>query len=210
MAKNLIPRKLHYVWMGRGEKPDKIKYCMESWHKHLKGWEIIEWNEDNFPLNKYPFALKAYRRKRWAFVSDVARLYALYTEGGVFVDADVEIVKSLDRFLAHRAFTGHETQQLTLAAVMGAEKRHPWIEYLLKYYDNRPYDETPNTQIVSRLNKPLIERQDKYGYTYLRDGVVIYPVEYFASFDHKRLKVIHHPNAYAYHHFAGSWTGRQQ
>ncbi len=208
MAKKIIPRILHTAWFGRNEKPDKIKFCMESWKKYLPHWSIIEWNEDNFDLSLFPFAQEAYKRKRWAFVSDIVRLKCLFDHGGVYVDSDVEILKSLERFLIHRAFTGHETSQLTLAATMGAEQGHPWIKYLLNYYDNRPYDETPNTQIVSRLNKPFIESENKYGFTFLKNDVWIYPVEYFASFDHKNLKIIPHENAYTYHHFCGSWLGR--
>jgi hypothetical protein len=79
---------------------------------------------------------------------------------------------------------------------------------LLDYYTDRPYDETPNTQIVSMLNRPLIERENQYGFKWLKDDVWIYPVQYFASFDHKNLRVIPHENAYAYHHFCGSWTSR--
>lgn len=204
----MIPRILHYAWFGVNEKPEIVKYCIESWKKHLKGWEIVEWNENNFPLEEFPFALTAFKRKRYAFVSDIVRLKCLLDHGGVYVDSDVEIVKPLNRFLKHRAFTGHETNDLTLAAVMGAEKEHPWIKYLLDYYDGRPYDETPNTQIVSKLNKPLITGQSRFGYKWLKDDVWIYPKEFFASYDHFNLKIIPHPNAHAYHHFAGTWLGR--
>jgi mannosyltransferase OCH1-like enzyme len=127
MAKKIIPRILHTAWFGGAEKPDKIKMCMESWKRHLPNWEFIEWNENNFDLSPFPFAQEALRRKRYAFVADIVRLKCLLDNGGVYVDADVEILKSLDRFLVHRAFTCHETSNLTLSATMGAEKNHPWL-----------------------------------------------------------------------------------
>lgn len=76
-----IPKKIHYVWVGGKEKPKDIKRCMKTWKKHLDGYEIIEWNEDNFDINSHPFVKAAYEAKKWAFVSDYIRAYALYNEG---------------------------------------------------------------------------------------------------------------------------------
>lgn len=207
MAKKIIPRIIHTCWFGDAPKPPKILMCLESWKKHLSNYEIMEWNENNFDLSQFPFAQEAFKRKRYAFVTDVVRLWALKTYGGVYMDGDVLVLKSFDRFLSHRAFTGHETSELTVTATMGAEKNHPWINRLLSYYDNRSYSETTNTQIITNMNKPLIERKS-HGFTYLRDGVVIYPVHTFANFDHKKLVPIPHPEAYAHHLYAGSWLGR--
>ena len=52
---NQIPKKIHYVWVGGNEKPKDIKKCMNSWKEHLKGYEVIEWNESNFDMESHPF-----------------------------------------------------------------------------------------------------------------------------------------------------------
>jgi hypothetical protein len=170
-------------------------------------FEIIEWNETNFDVNCCPYVKKAYETKKWAYVTDVARLKVIEQCGGIYIDADVQIIKPLDRFLQYRAFTGSETNELTLTAVMGSEPGHPWIQYIMRYYENAvfdPYRLIPNTRIVTALSRPFIERQN-YGFTYLKDGVVIFPITYFAGYDHQQFKPIVTEDTYSIHHFAGTW-----
>lgn len=210
MQRNLIPKKLHYCWFGGNEKPELIKKCIETWRQVMPEYEIIEWNENNFDVNCCNYVRNAYIHKKWAYVTDYVRLFCLDQMGGIYLDADVQVIKPLDRFLQYRAFTGHETDELMLAAVMGAEPGHPWIKYLLNYYHTvgfNPNYLVPNTRTVTALSRPLIERQN-YGFTYLKDGVVIFPVTYFAGFDHQQLKPILTEDTYSIHHFAGTWIGR--
>ena len=93
MAKNKIPKIIHYCWFGKKEKPEIVKKCINSWTDKLKEYEIIEWNEDNFEMNSNRFITEAYRLGKYAFVSDYVRLYALYEYGGIYLDTDVEIYK---------------------------------------------------------------------------------------------------------------------
>ena len=86
LGDNMIPKKIHYIWFGKGEKNERVKTCIESWKKYMPDYEIIEWNEDNFDINYNDFTKKAYANKKWAFVSDVARLWVLYNEGGIYID----------------------------------------------------------------------------------------------------------------------------
>lgn len=204
-----IPKHIFYCWFGRGPKPDKILRCMESWQKHLPDYEITEINEDNFDVNICQYTRQAYSSMKYAFVTDICRLQALYDFGGIYLDADVEVLKPLDGFLFHRCFTGHETNRLMLAAVMGSEPKHPWIKFLLDYYMKLELRYIPNTQIVTDLSYPLIVGEGN-GFRYLRDDVAIYPIETFAAFDHHNLKPMPTENSYAIHHFCGSWTGRSQ
>ena len=104
----MIPKKIHYIWFGKGEKNERIKTCIESWKKYLPDYEIIEWTEDNFDININDFAKLAYDNKKWAYVSDVARLWILYNEGGIYMDTDVELYKPLDEFLNEEGFIGFE------------------------------------------------------------------------------------------------------
>ncbi|MBQ4264933.1 MAG: hypothetical protein IJB85_05425 [Clostridia bacterium] len=78
-----IPRVIHYCWFGYGEKTELMKRCMESWKKYCPDWKIVEWNEDNFDVSLCPYTEKAYREKRWAFLSDVARLFVVLEWGGI-------------------------------------------------------------------------------------------------------------------------------
>ena len=78
----MIPKKLHYIWFGKKEKPEFVQFCINSWKKTLPDFEIIEWNEDNFDFAQNTFAREAYEQKKWAFVSDYARAKILHQEGG--------------------------------------------------------------------------------------------------------------------------------
>ena len=104
----MIPKKIHYCWFGRSKMPELALKCIASWKKYLPDYEIKEWNEDNFDLELYPYVREAYNNRKFAFVTDVVRLYALYTEGGIYMDTDVEVLKPLDCFLNHQAFSGFE------------------------------------------------------------------------------------------------------
>ena len=122
-----IPKIIHYVWVGNNEKPKDIKRCMETWKKHLKDYEIIEWNEKNFDIDSNKFVKEAYEARKWAYVSDYIRAYAIYNYGGIYLDTDVLVVESLDSLLDNRAFVGYENPQYPFTAVFGAEKNHPFI-----------------------------------------------------------------------------------
>lgn len=130
----MIPKKIHYCWFGRGQMPELAKKCIESWKKYLPDYEIKEWNEDNFDLNAYPYVREAYDNRKFAFVTDVVRLYALYTEGGIYMDTDVEVLKSLDGFLHHVAFSGFEDDHNIPSGIMASEKGGKWAKDNLDYY----------------------------------------------------------------------------
>lgn len=201
----MIPKVIHYVWLGKGEKNDRIKHCIESWKKYMPDYEIKEWNEDNFDINYNDFTKKAYEEKKYAFVSDVIRLYALYTEGGIYMDTDVEVYKSLDDFLNQEGFTGFEDIHYPCTATMGCIKGNPIIKLFLDYYNcidfiNYPnwqdfitYQET-NTCIMSNILSLLGVDRDKNIEQHIKH-FSIYPQSYFFTKD----------EGYTYHSFGGSW-----
>lgn len=128
-----IPKVIHFVWFGNNPYPTKIENCIKTWEK-LEGYTIKRWDESNFPFEKYPFAKKAYENKKWAFVSDVARLHAVYTEGGIYLDSDVEVLKSFDDLLEYDGFFGIEDSRMISNAIMGGKKGNPLIGLLLRWY----------------------------------------------------------------------------
>ena len=102
----MIPKILHYCWFGKKKLPALAKKCIASWKKYCPDYELILWNEDNFDLNSNTYVREAYDSGKFAFVTDYVRLWALYRYGGIYMDTDVEVIKSLDKFLVHPAFSG--------------------------------------------------------------------------------------------------------
>lgn len=196
----MIPRKLHYCWFGGGRKPDLVQFCMNSWRQHCPDYEIVEWNEDRFDVEGSEVASEAYRRRKFAFVTDVARAHALHSEGGVYVDSDVEIRRNFDCFLEHHAFSGFQQKGIPFTAVWGSVQGHSFAEKVLDYYshvDPARVIDTPNTWFT----RDILERD--YGVDSDRDvrqdcadGMVIYPSQTFCA---------NLPANFSVHHFAGSW-----
>lgn len=206
-----IPRILHYCWFGRGKYSEKIKKCIESWHKVLPEYQFMLWNEDNFPPENglYPFAEQAMKDKKWAFVSDVARLHALYTVGGVYVDTDIEMLKSLNIFLNYDFFSSFESKRHLSTSLMAAKKGNPYIKYLLMWYEHKNYSskdyyEIANTKIITKLTKlttNIVLNNAEYQF----GNNKIFPYDYFCpeKMDNNKFKITEH--TYCIHHVIRSW-----
>lgn len=152
-----IPKLIHRVWVGNNEKPLIVKKCIDSFSLLEEfGYTQKIWNEDNFPIEQYKYAKTAYNKKKWAFVSDVARLHAIYYEGGIYLDTDMEILKSFDNLLNSNGFCSKESKTLFSFGAFGAKKGNPYIKFLLDFYENTNYIDmayfrTANTRIMSKL-----------------------------------------------------------
>ncbi|UPW83708.1 glycosyltransferase family 32 protein [Lysinibacillus sp. Ag94] len=208
----MIPKKIHYCWFGGKELDEKSKACIASWKKFLPGYEIIEWNEKNFDLNQHDFVREAYDQKKYAFVTDYVRLFVLYHYGGIYMDTDVEVVKSLDDLLINKAFTGVERGEYCITGTLGAEQYHPWVEKLLKYYDGRSFflengelDTTTNTVIITTITKESYGWKEGNKLSKLDDGIVIYPFDFLCAKNGMTNKYLITDNTYTIHHFNGSW-----
>ena len=158
MLNNKIPKIIHYCWFGRNPLPSLAIDCIASWKKYLPEYQIMEWNEDNFPFHEYRFAQEALDARKFAFVSDVCRLYALKKMGGVYMDTDVEVIQSLNPFLSHTAFSGFENDDFVPTGIMASESNGIWVSELLDYYTDRSFvrldgsfDTVSNTYIITQL-----------------------------------------------------------
>ena len=207
----MIPKIIHYCWFGRGEKPDLALRCIDSWRKYLPGYELKEWNEDNFDISRNQYVFEAYVNRKFAFVTDYVRLYAIYTEGGIYMDTDVEVVGNFDKFLHHHAFSGFETDGNVPTGMMAAEKGSVWAKELLEQYNDRvfvrsdgSYDMTTNTTVITHymVGKGLILNNQYQDFPGL---CTMYPADYFCPKDHRTGKIRCSNNTVCIHHFAGSW-----
>lgn len=131
----MIPKKIHYCWFGRGEKPKLAQKCIASWKKFCPDYEIIEWNEDNFDLNENAYVRYCYENKKWAFLSDYVRLAVVCREGGIYFDTDVELIAPMDALLEHEAFYAFENDNYVATGLgFGAEANHVTIQKMVAEY----------------------------------------------------------------------------
>lgn len=207
----MIPKIIHYCWFGRGEKNPLIQACIASWRKYLPDYRIVEWNEDSFDVYSTLWTRQAYAAKKWAFVSDYVRLHALYREGGLYLDTDVEVLRPLDDFLDNALFTGYEANDFIMTAVMGAEAGNPVIRQLLAYYDSRPFVNEdgsfhmlPNPYIVTEFFRKAGIRPN--GREQKTEHLHIYPQIYFSPNNLTRIWEKPSPKSYTIHHFDQSWS----
>lgn len=211
----MIPKKIHYCWFGGKPLPEDAVHYIESWKRHCPDYEIKEWNETNFNIDSFPYAREAYDAGKFAFVSDVARLYAIAAEGGIYMDTDVELLKPLDEFLHHTAFTGFETDRYLTSGVIGGEKGCRYAKENLDAYKNRKFIRQDGTLDMTANTVVLTDYMLRHGLqldntTQEFQGLVsIYPRNYFCP---KKSEVFGYRNlsdeARAIHYFNGSWQLR--
>ncbi|MBW3090918.1 glycosyltransferase family 32 protein [Bifidobacterium miconisargentati] len=148
-----IPKIIHYCWFGPNDLPARERACIESWKRLMPDYEIMFWNEETFDISGSLYAKQAYEKGKYAFVSDYARMRALYDYGGVYLDTDVEALSSLDKFLGNKAFVGFENRTMVGTGIIGAEAHSPVIERMLDYYDHHAFVDAngnmdPTTNVV--------------------------------------------------------------
>ena len=207
----MIPRIIHYCWFGRGPMPELALKCIESWHRYMPDYEFKLWNEDNFDINCNQYVKEAYEARKFAFVTDYVRLYALYTEGGIYMDTDVEVLKPYDNLLSLPAFTGYEGSKTypPVTGTMASEAGGEWVKEQLAAYDNVHFvnpdgslDLTTNTTRISAIMRQGCFVQD--GKKQVYKGMHIFPVEYFCP-RQTTGEVLITSDTYCDHHFMGTW-----
>lgn len=211
-----IPKIIHYCWFGGNPHPQMVLDCIQSWKKYCPDYQIIEWNETNFNVNEIQFTKEAYENKKWAFVSDYARLKILFDHGGIYLDTDVELIRSLDPFLNYQGFMGFENQNLVASGLgFGAVKGHPVIQALMDDYQGISYykengltDETPcperNTARLCSLG--LIPNGNRQTVC----NMEIFPSEYFAPMNWETGKMFLTDHTYSIHHYHASWLSKKE
>lgn len=200
----MIPKVIHYCWFGGNPKSDLINKCIESWKKYCSDYEIIEWNEKNFDVNFCEYTKQAYAAKKYAFVSDVARLYIIYKYGGIYLDTDVEVVSCFEDLLKYNAWFNWETERyINTGLGFGAEKGNEVVKFLLDDYLERKFYKPDNKMDLTACPKintlrivqkiPQIKRDAS---TQVYDNIIFL-----------------HPNIHTskfIHHYAGSWIDEKK
>lgn len=214
----MIPKKIHYCWLSSDPYPDKIQECMDSWKQILSDYEFIKWDTERFDINSVPYVKGAYEAKKYAFCADYIRIYALYNEGGIYLDSDVMVYKPFDVFLSHKSFSSVEYHSYFTyahiknkkeklvgieAAVLGAESGSEWLKKVLDYYDGKNFSLADNNIMPRVIARTLYQN---YGFQYLpifqklNNDFYIYPAEVFSSKVDGSL-----PIKYSTHLGANSW-----
>jgi hypothetical protein len=208
----MIPKKIHYCWFGRGELSAKAQTCIASWKKYCPDFEIKEWNEDNFDIHRNAYTEMCYVNRKFAFLSDYARLVIIADEGGIYFDVDVEVVRPLDPLLKHPAFLGFETEEYVNTGMgFGAEAQNPAVLSMLSAYDTL-LDGEHGTVGCPILNTQGLDEQGlvRNG-TYQDLGTaVVYPPTYFNPYEDATGRLRTTKDTYSIHWYAKSWMSRWQ
>lgn len=208
----MIPKVIHYCWVGGKPIPEKDKKCIESWKKYCPDYEIIRWDESNYDFSKNNYMKQAYEMKKWGFVPDYARLDIIYSNGGIYLDTDVELVSSLDDFLNDSAFFGFEEGEfINPGSGFGAEKGHPGLKRLMEIYENKLF--ISNDGKLNLIPSPVLHR-DKFiemgakmnDKLQIVNGITIYPTEYFCPYRYYTGLLKTTENTHSIHRYNMSWV----
>lgn len=211
----MIPKIIHYCWFGGNEKPNTIENCIESWKTYCPDYEIIEWNESNFDINSNDYVKEAYESKKYAFVSDYVRLFALDLYGGIYMDTDVEIFKPFDDILDNYGIFGFEQKEYVATSFMASVPKNTLIKEFFDLYENEVFknpDGSLNTKTnVERLTNLLISKGMVMKNEFQNiAGNLIYPKEYFSPYDYINCVNEKTQNTYCIHWFEVSWLSSKE
>jgi len=216
LSKTQIPKKIHYCWFGKGPKNKLFFKCFDSWKKYFPDYEIIEWNEENFDVYSNQYMKEAYENKKWAFVSDYARLKILYEQGGIYFDTDVEVLKKFDDLFVEKGYFAKETDVMINTGLgFGVYPKDKIVKSMLEDYENIHFINDDGTMDLTpcpvRNTKSLLNR----GYVIEPginniEGIEIYPIEYFCGFDINTQRYIVSNKTYTVHHYNASWLKKDE
>ncbi|SIQ78364.1 glycosyltransferase family 32 protein [Maribacter ulvicola] len=217
----MIPKIIHYCWFSNGKAfPKDLKRNIASWKKMLPEYEFMLWDSDSFNLEEWPFAKEAFQKKKYAFASDVARLYAMYTYGGIYLDTDVQILKKFDDLLHLPYFAGLEHTGIMESAIIGTEKNADWMAKCLEYYDNKSFIKEDGSYdlrilpVILRIQLEKIREIEPMSFLEVNEvndiikdtsKFYLFPFEYFSPKDVESGQIHKTENTYTIHHFSGSW-----
>lgn len=214
----MIPKIIHYCWLSEDPIPDKLRKYMSDWKKKLPDYEIKKWDFSVFDKSSVLWVRQAYTCKKYAFAADYIRLYALYYYGGIYLDSDVEVIKSFNDYLPLSSMIGWQQERDGLeVAAFGVEKGTPWIKHCLDYYKERPFVKADGKfdmktlpliveEILRYNNIPLVDVCNlPEALSISGNQIPVFPPDYFSP-KRKDGQIVTTANTITIHHFAASWT----
>ena len=211
----MIPRIIHYCWFGGHEMPQEYKTYIDGWKKICPDYEVIEWNEHNFDVTKNQYCMEAYAKKKWAFVSDYARLKIIYEHGGIYLDTDVELLKDITPLIVDDiGYIGFENfMEVNTGLGFAAAPKNECVGKMLDVYtkqfftqNGRDYEiPCPATNTVALIEMGLLVDEKNRNKIQMLPGMKVYPISYFNPLDYDTGKMKISDNTYSIHHYAESW-----
>lgn len=213
-----IDRKIHCFWFSGEKKPEDYQRCIDSWKRVCPDYEIIEWNAQNYDCEKTPFVKQAFEKRKWAFVSDYARLDVIYQYGGIYLDMDVELLKRPDAWLKFDAFFNFGTQHdIDLGSGFGSVKNNQFIGQLLELYRDRDFCDHDGKPMVWEYVQPVYIR-DTFksrgirldGSMQLVDDMLILPRRYHTPIDDFLFdNYVQSEDTVGIHHYNAGWCSEE-
>ena len=179
----MIPKTIHYNWFGSHKKSDLNLRCIESWKRFLPDFNIKEWNETNFPFNDYRFAKEAYEQGKYVFTADVAKVYALQQEGGVYLDLDMEILQPIHHLLDDTAFLGFEAKEMVGVGAIGSIANGEFVGLVLDFYKTLSFSVVVQPQVITTILNRLGLELNGETQT-LEDFLTVYAEDYFSPYNY--------------------------
>jgi len=211
-----IPKKIHYIWIGGKELPDNFQRNIETWKKYNPDYEIIRWDETNYDFTKIAYMREAYEAQAWGFVPNYARLDIIYNYGGIYLDTDVEAIKSFDSLLNDDVFMGMGcADRVNHGQGFGAREKHPIIADMMREFEKNHFllpNGTPGKKACHTYIHPVIK---KYGfeianYYQKRNGIVLYPSEVMSPLTIDGMPNFFSENTVSIHQEAGTWRTERE
>jgi len=197
----MIPKIIHYCWLSKDPIPENLQKYMETWKEKLQGYEFLLWNFERFDINSSLWVKQAFEAKKYATACDYIRLYAVYNYGGIYLDMDIEVIKSFDELLDNEYMIAYEDNKSknVEAGCFGAIKGTQFIKSCLEYFKDREFNEET---IVNGYSLPKIMKE-----VYSKESLDIsfYSQDYFTAKSFRTGKITMTDNTHSVHHFAGSW-----
>ena len=202
----MIPKIIHYCWLSDDPYPEELKRCMETWAKKLPDYEFKIWNFKNFDKKSSNWVTQAFDNKKYAFAADYIRLYAIYNYGGIYMDMDIEVLKSFNDLLNLELMIAYENEEKNgiEAGCFGAEKNNPLIKECLDYYTNRNFIKDDGSFDIIPLPKIMMKFFQNHDEVKIKDCYT------FTCKSYQTGKITKKDYSYAIHNFAGSWTTDSQ
>lgn len=207
----MIPKTIHYCWFGGKPEPADVQKCIASWKKYAPDYTLCRWDESNFDVESHPFPKAAWQAQSWAFVSDYARLKVVLDHGGIYLDTDVELLKSPDSLLENEAFFATQQKDGCVATGLGfgAEQGSSAVAAMLAVYDTVAFHgENREALACPILNTRALEA---FGYRFSDavqklPGATVYPPRYFDPLAPGDTKNLLCADTFSIHHYSASWT----